>query len=61
MFPSNFLEHIRDRMYSSRKNPEVGVFDIDWDSLRIELKESGWEPVGDYYHNLKDEEDYPRF
>ena len=33
MFPSSFLEGIKDRMYSDRRNERVGVFDIDWDNL----------------------------
>ena len=61
MFPSSFLESLKDRMYPDRRNAGVGVFDIDWDNEMIVLKEGEIKRIGEYYHNLRDREDYPRF
>jgi len=61
MLPSNFLEGLRDRMYKSRSNAGVGVFDIDWDSMTIELKQGERISINDYYHNLVNQKDYPSF
>ncbi len=61
MLPSSFLESLKDRMYPDRKNAGVGVFDIDWDGLMIELKQGERISIDDYYHNLIHLEDYPRF
>ena len=61
MFPSSFLDSQKDRMYPDRKNAGVGVFDIDWDNEMIVLKEGEIKRIGEYYHNLRDREDYPRF
>ena len=61
MFPSSFLDSLKDRMYPDRKNAGVGVFDIDWDNEMIVLKEGEVIRVGEYYHDLTDEDYYPRF
>ena len=61
MFPSSFLDSHKDRMYPDRKNVGVGVFDIDWDNEMIVLKEGEVIRVGEYYHDLTDEDYYPRF
>ncbi len=61
MFPSSFLDSHKDRMYPDRKNAGVGVFDIDWDNEMIVLKEGEVKRVGEYYHDLTDEDYYPRF
>lgn len=61
MLPSSFLESLKDRMYPDRNKAGVGVFDIDWDSLTIDLKQGERIPIDDYYHNLIHPEDYPRF
>ena len=61
MLPSSFLESRKDRMYADKKKADVGVFDIDWDGLAIELSQGERVSIGDYYHNLIDPEDYPRF
>jgi len=61
MFPSSFLESLKEHMYPDRKNAGVGVFDIDWDNEMIVLKEGEIISIADYYHNLIHPEDYPRF
>jgi len=61
MFPSSFLDSHKDCMYPDRKNAGVGVFDIDWDNEMIVLKEGEVIRVGEYYHDLTDEDYYPRF
>ena len=61
MFPSSFLESLKERMYPDRKNAGVGVFDIDWDNEMIVLKEGEVIRIGEYYHNLIHPADYPRF
>ena len=61
MFPSSFLDSLKDRMYPDRKNAGVGVFDIDWDNEMIVLKEGEVIRAGEYYHDLTDEDYYPRF
>ena len=61
LLPSSFLESLKDRMYPDRSKSEVGVFDIDWDNLRIDLKQGERISISDYYHNLTHPEDYPRF
>jgi len=61
MFPSSFLGSLKDRMYPDRRNAGVGVFDIDWDNEMIVLKEGKVIRVGEYYHDLTDEDYYPRF
>ena len=61
MFPSNFLESVKDRMYPDRSKAGVGVFDIDWDNEMIVLKEGKIERIGEYYYNLRDRENYPIF
>ncbi len=60
MFPSSFLESLKDRMYPNRRNAGVGVFDIDWDNEMIILKEGEIRHIGEYYHNLIHPEHYPR-
>ena len=61
MFPSSFLVSLKDRMYPDRKSAGVGVFDIDWDNEMIVLKEGEVIRVGEYYHDLTDEDYYPTF
>jgi len=61
MLPGSFLGSLEGRMYPDRKNAGVGVFDIDWDNEMIVLKEGEIIRIGEYYHNLRDREDYPRF
>lgn len=59
MFPSSFLENIKDRMYPARNRAGVGVFDIDWDNLMIVLKQGERVSIRNYYHNLIDEDYHP--
>jgi hypothetical protein len=60
MLPSSFLLSMKDYMYPDKNKAGVGVFDIDWDSLVIELR--GKRPsIKDYYRNLSHKEDYPKF
>jgi hypothetical protein len=61
MFPSSFLENLKDHMYPDRSNAGVGVFDIDWDDERIVLKQGERISIRNYYHNLIDEDYYPIF
>lgn len=61
MLPSSFLESLKDRMYPDSSKAGVGVFDIDWDSMMIELKQGERISIDDYYHNLIYLEDYPTF
>ena len=61
MLPTSLLESLRDRMYPDESKAGVGVFDIDWDSLAIELKQGERISIGEYYHNLRHRENYPRF
>jgi len=61
MIPGSFLESIKDRMYPDRSRAGVGVFDIDWDSMTIELKQGERISISDYYHSLKYPEHYPVF
>ena len=61
MLPSSFLESLKDRMYPDRSKAGVGVFDVDWDSMMIELKQGERISINDYYHNLIYLEDYPTF
>jgi hypothetical protein len=61
MFPSSFLESLKERMYPDRKNTGVGVFDIDWDNEMIVLKHGELERIGKYYRNLRYPADYPMF
>ncbi len=61
MLPSSFLESLKDRMYPDRTKAGVGVFDIDWDGITIDLIQGERISIDDYYHNLIHPEDYPRF
>jgi hypothetical protein len=61
MFPSSFLENLKDRMYPDRNKGGVGVFDIDWDNEMIVLKAGETIRIDAYYHNLIDEAYYPFF
>jgi len=61
MFPSSFLESLKERVYPDKKNAGVGVFDIDWDNEMIVLKQGEVIDIGEYYHNLIHPADYPRF
>ena len=61
MLPSGFLDGFKGRMYTDRRNTEIGVFDIDWDSLAIELSQGERIPIREYYHNLIERECYPKF
>jgi hypothetical protein len=60
ILPSSFLKSLKDGMYPVRSKAGVGVFDIDWDSLMIELQGKR-EPIDRYYHNLIYRKDYPIF
>ena len=60
MFPRGFLHQLYERMYPNKTLPNEGVFDIDWDGLRIILH-GGSEDISAYYHNLIDKEEYPKF
>jgi hypothetical protein len=59
--PSSFLESIKDRMYLPRNKAGVGVFDIDWDNLKIVLKQGELISIDRYYNNLIEQECYPEF
>ena len=61
MFPSSFLEKLKDHMYPDKSKPGVGVFDIDWDNQMIVLKQGELIGISDYYHNLVHQDDFPRF
>ena len=61
MFPSSFLESLKDRMYPDRKNAGVGVFDLDWDNEMIVLRQGDVIRIGEYNHNLIYQDDYPIF
>lgn len=60
MLPSSFLNDIKERMYCDYSKKDVGIFDINWDGLLIELKD-GVVDISHYYHNLLDESNYPKF
>jgi len=60
MLPSSFLQLYKEDMYEDYKNAGVGVFDIDWDGLAIELKGKRI-PIAGYDHDLIDKEHYPIF
>ena len=59
--PSTFLEGIKDRMYLPRNKAGVGVFDIDWDNLKIVLKQGELINIDRYYNNLIERKCYPEF
>ncbi len=61
MLPSSFLESRKDRMYPDRSKAGVGIFDIDFDSESLVLKEGKLERIGKYYWNLNDREDIQDF
>jgi len=61
MLPSSFLASLKDRMYADRNKADVGVFDIDWDGLAIELSQGERISIYEYYHSLTHTDDYPRF
>jgi len=61
MLPSGFLDGLKGRMYPDRRNTEIGVFDIDWDGLAIELSRGERISISEYYHNLIESECYPEF
>ena len=61
MLPSSFLDSLKDRMYPDRNKADVGVFDIDWDGLAIELKQGERISIYEYYQNLTGSQDYPIF
>ena len=48
MLPSSFLESLKDRMYPDRRKAGVGVFDIDWDNMTIDLKQGERISIDDY-------------
>jgi len=60
MLPSSFLQLYKEDMYEDNKNSGVGVFDIDWDGLAIELKGKRI-PIDGYAHDLVQREYYPTF
>jgi len=59
--PTSFLDSIKDRMYLAENRAGVGVFDIDWDNLKIVLRQGELVSIGQYYHNLVERECYPKF
>jgi hypothetical protein len=61
MFPSTFLNSVKDRMYPATQKAGVGVFDLDWDNESIVLRHGDLIHISEYYHNLVHEDDYPRF
>jgi len=54
MLPSSFLDSLKDRMHPDRKNPGVGVFDIDWTEGYLVLKDGKLERICDRIYNLSD-------
>lgn len=58
MFPSNFLESLKDRMYQDKSKAGVGIFDLDWDKQEMILKGNP-EPISEYYCNLVYQYDFP--
>ncbi len=60
MFPSSFLEGLKDLMYPVERDAGKGVFNIDWDNEMIELK-GETKSIGCYYHNLIEQKDFPTF
>ena len=61
MLPSSFLDNLKNRMYPDESKAETRVFDIDWDSLAIELSQGERISIREYYHNLIEPECYPKF
>lgn len=61
MIPSSSLDNLKDRMYLDRTKTETGVFDIDWDSLAIELARGERVSIGEHYCSLVKRECYPEF
>ncbi len=61
MFPREFLYLLYERMYPNHKMPNEGVFDIEWDEMRIKLQDGEYEDINPYYHNLIHKEDFPDF
>ena len=61
MLPSSFLDNLKNRMYPDESKAETRVFDIDWDSLAIELSQGERISIREYYHNLIEPECYPNF
>jgi hypothetical protein len=61
MFPSSFLESLKDRMYSDKRNAGVGIFDIDYDSEMMVLKQGELISINEYYFNLIYQDDFPQF
>ena len=55
------IENLKQRMYPDRSKRDVGVFDIDWDNQMLVLKEGELVSIAEYYHNLIDPDDFPRF
>jgi len=60
MLPSEFLESLEDDMYDDHSKDSTGIFNIDWDGLTIELRDKTIDLMP-YYHNLLEEECYPKF
>ena len=61
MFPVSFLDGIKDRMYPDRSKVDVGIFDLDYDSEMMVLRQGKPESVSQYYNNLIHPVDYPIF
>ena len=59
MLPSSFLDNLKNRMYPDESKAETRVFNIDWDSLAIELSQGERISIREYYHNLIEPECYP--
>lgn len=60
-FPSSFLENLKERMHTDKKNAGVGIFDLDWDNGMMVLKQGELIRINEYYHNLVNQDDFPRF
>jgi hypothetical protein len=61
MFPSTFLENLKDHMYPDLKKAGVGVFDLDWDNEMVVLRQGDVIRISEYYRKLIHPDDYPRF
>ncbi|HLA63165.1 MAG TPA: hypothetical protein VK610_01970 [Rhodothermales bacterium] len=59
MMPSGFLKGVSERMSTRPKHPNKRVFYLDWDRLELELTGGERISFNSYYHNLKDEAEYP--
>jgi len=61
IFPNTFLDNLKDQMYLDKQKSDTGVFDLDWDNLKIVLKQGEIKSIDEYYYNLLHDDDYPIF